>query len=98
MLYGKNLIGRIYIEERPGTGWVPYKTLIGYGIGNRVLVASRGEQFYMEKEYRSQEAAIEAAKTRASAMIKSKFGDIEEIRWDVVEERQPGCTRADPFT
>ena len=94
-MHGKNLIGRIYIEERPGgTAWVPYKTLIGYGIGNRVLIASHGEQFYMQEEYHSADAAIEAAKTRSTAIIKEKFGDIAHVQWDVVEEGQPVCVQS----
>jgi hypothetical protein len=80
-----HILGRIYVEgRRGGTEWVPYKTLIGYGVGNRVIIGSRGEQLYTGQEYSSQQAAVEAAKVRASEIVRAKFGEDAEVRWDVV--------------
>lgn len=86
----KHIIGRIYVEgRRSGAEWVPYKTLIGYGVGNRVIIGSRGEQLYTDQEYSSRQAAVDAAKVRASEIIHAKFGEDAEIRWNVVEEGVP---------
>jgi hypothetical protein len=86
----KVLMGRIYVEaKRGGAVWVPYKTLIGYGIGNRVIVGSRGVQVHMSQEFESHQAAVDAAKARATEIIKGKYGDASNVSWDVVEERVP---------
>jgi hypothetical protein len=86
----KKVIARIYVEgRRGGTAWVPYKTLIGYGIGNRVIIGSRGEHFYMNQEFSSRQSAVDAAKTRAREVVQKKFSEAGEIRWDVVEEGVP---------
>jgi hypothetical protein len=85
-VHGKLRI-HIFVEERnDGMVWVPYKTLVGYGVETRVIIGSRGEQLYTDQEYSSRQAAVDAAKGRASEIIHAKFGEDREIRWDVVEE------------
>jgi hypothetical protein len=80
--------GRIYIvETRNGSAWVPYKTLIGHAIGNRTVIGSVGEQFCVDQEFSTPQTAIEAAKAKARAIFPMLL--IEDIEWDVVEERIP---------
>ena len=93
----KRITCQIFVEERnDGTVWVPYKTLIGHGIGNRVIIGSRGELFYMNQEFSGRDAAVGAAKERAWETIRSKFGDAEpaDIDWDIVHEGVPSFAGA----
>ncbi|MGE0276013.1 MAG: hypothetical protein AB7G68_11200 [Nitrospiraceae bacterium] len=83
---------QIFIEERDnGAIWVPYKTLIGYRLGNRVFIRSYGEQLYCDDEFASKDDAINRAKTNALDIVKVKFRNVDEndIHWDVREERAP---------
>jgi hypothetical protein len=83
----EKVVARIYVEgSRGGLPWVPYNTLIGYGIGNRVIIGSRGEHFYMNQEFSNRQSAIDAAKAKAREVVQAKFAEAGEIRWDVVEE------------
>lgn len=88
----KKVMGRTFIEERRhGTVWVPYKTMIGYGIGNRVIIGSLGEYVHEGAEFGNKEHAIDAAKAKARAVIAAKFPGItdEDIEWDIVDEAAP---------
>lgn len=89
---GKRVRCQIFVEEKNGgTLWVPYKTLIGYGVGNRVILGVRGDYLYTDLEFASREAAVDEAKRRAWERIQVKFPDAGEqhIEWDVVQERAP---------
>ena len=80
---------QIFIEQRGrGTLWVPYKTLIGYGMGNRVTIASKGEHLYSSETFATRGAAEEAAKRRAWDTIRTKFPSVrhDEVDWDLVTE------------
>ncbi|MGD9727197.1 MAG: hypothetical protein AB7V39_12505 [Nitrospiraceae bacterium] len=70
---------------------MPYKTLIGYRLGNRVFIRSYGEQLYCDDEFASKDDAINRAKTNALDIVKVKFRNVDEndIHWDVREERAP---------
>lgn len=88
----KKVMCRIFIEKRKhGTVWVPYKTLMGYGIGNRVIIGSRGEHVYGGAECGIREHAIEAAKAKAREVIAAKFDGVaeEDIEWHIVDEAAP---------
>ena len=83
---------QIFIEERDGGAvWVPYKTLIGYRLGNRVFIRSYGEQLYSDQEFASKDEAIDQAKTNAWETVRLKFHgvDKEDIDWDVRQESAP---------
>ena len=83
---------QIFIEERDGGSvWVPYKTLIGYRLGNRVFIRSYGEQLYCDQEFASKDEAIDQAKTNAWETVRLKFHcvDKEDIDWDVRQESAP---------
>lgn len=84
----KNIRAQIFIHKsRNGEICVPY-TLIGYGIGNRVIVDDAGEHLYCAQEFEDVDVAVDEAKRRASETIDKKFPHIEErqIIWDVVLE------------
>jgi len=86
----KRLRAQIYVHENQGGDHcVPYKTLIGHGIGNRVIIAGTGEQVYCGQGFVSVNAAVDEAKRRAWATIEKNFPEIDkqEIIWDVVHEQ-----------
>ncbi|GJL50991.1 MAG: hypothetical protein NPIRA01_22180 [Nitrospirales bacterium] len=86
----KRLRTQIYVHEnQSGDHCVPYKTLIGHGIGNRVIIADTGEQVYCDQGFASVNTAVDEAKRRAWATIEKKFPEIDkqEIIWDVVHEQ-----------
>jgi hypothetical protein len=88
MSSSRTMKGRIYVvETRNGRAWVPYKTLIGHAIGNRMVIGSVGDQFCLDQEYATRQTAIEAAKTKAREVFPMLL--VEDIEWDVVEERVP---------
>lgn len=89
---GRRVRCQIFVEEREGgTLYVPYKTLIGYGVGNRVILGGRGDHLYTDLEFTSREAAVDEAERRAWERIQEKFPDArkQDIEWDVVQERAP---------
>jgi len=80
---------QIFIEQRSGgTVWVPYKTLIGYGVGNRVIIGSKGEHLNMSEAFATRDAAEDAAKRHAWETIQEKFPVVrhDEVEWDLVVE------------
>jgi hypothetical protein len=80
---------QIFIAQRGGgTVWVPYKTLIGYGTGNRVLIGSKGEYLYSSEQFATRGAAEEAARQRAWDTIRRKFPSVrhDEVEWHLVAE------------
>ena len=88
----RSITCQIFIEERDnGAVWGPYKTLIGYRLGNRVFIRSYGEQLYCDDEFASRDDAINRAKMNALDIVKVKFPSVDEndIDWDVREERAP---------
>ena len=89
---------QIFVENRDdGAVWVPYRTLIGYQIGNRVLISSHGEQIYSDEEFSKKDEAINRAKTNAWETVRSKFHGVGEadIHWNIREERAPVFARAE---
>ena len=88
----RSITCQIFIEERDnGAVWGPYKTLIGYRLGNRVFIRSYGEQLYCDDEFASRDDAINRAKMNALDTVKMKFRSVSEddVDWDVREERAP---------
>lgn len=81
-------------ESQNGKHCVPYKTLIGYGIGNRVIVDGAGEHLYSGQVFGSVKTAADEAKEKALKTIKKNFPHVEEhtIVWDVVLERALGLS------
>jgi hypothetical protein len=80
---------QIFIEQRRGgTVWVPYKILIGYAVGNRVIIGSKGEQLTFNQAFATRDAAEDAAKRRAWETIREKFPAVQrhEVGWDLVME------------
>ncbi|HSF10877.1 MAG TPA: hypothetical protein VLA60_15805 [Nitrospirales bacterium] len=107
--YRRNTImtmkNRIYVraqifvhESQNGEYCIPYKTLIGYGIGNRVIVDGAGEHLYCGQVFESMETAANEAKRNALKTMKKKFPHVEEQRiiWDVVPERALGLDYGSP--
>ncbi|MDX1411567.1 MAG: hypothetical protein R3351_05385 [Nitrospirales bacterium] len=89
MKKSKNIRAQIFVHEsQRGDHCVPYKTLIGSGIGNRVIIASTGEHLYCTQEFENVNAAVDDAKRRARETIEKKFPKVKdhEIIWDVVHE------------
>ena len=94
----RTVICQIFVEERDaGAVWVPYKTLIGYQVGNRVLIHSYGEQIYSDEEFSKKDEAINRAKANAWETVRSKFHGVGQmdIDWDIREERAPMFARAE---
>ena len=88
----KSVICQIFIEERDdGAVWAPYKTLIGYRVGNRVFIRSYGEQIYSNDEFPNKDEAVDSAKTNAWEIVRSKFHGVRkhDIDWDIRQERAP---------
>jgi hypothetical protein len=89
----RTLMCRIFIEQRDGgKTWIPYKTLIGYGMGNRVVVGSQGEQTYCSRAFATLGAATEAAEQAAWDIIQIKFPHVRrsEVDWHVMTESVGG--------
>lgn len=85
----RNIRAQIFVHQsQNGEICVPYKTLIGYGIGNRVIVDGTGEHLYCAQKFEDVDSAVDKAKRRAREAIDKKFPHIEEhqIIWDVVLE------------
>ena len=68
--------------------WVPYKTLIGYGRGDHLIIDDVGEQLYGTQGFDTKEAAWKQAQTEAQRRIMEKFPNIPDshIEWKVIEE------------
>lgn len=68
--------------------WVPYKTLIGYGRGDHLIIDDVGEQLYDTQNFNTKEAAWKRAQTEAQKRIMEKFPNVPEshIEWKVIEE------------
>ena len=80
---------QIFIEQRGGgTVWAPYKTLISYGAGNRVIIGSKGGHLSSSEAFATRGAAEEAAKQTAWRTIREKFPAVrqDEVGWDLVAE------------
>ncbi|MDR4494126.1 MAG: hypothetical protein R3B74_06845 [Nitrospirales bacterium] len=93
----KKIRAQVFVHEtQDGANCVPYKTLIGYGIGNRVIVDGAGEHLYCGQEFESVHAALNEAKRRACKAIEKKFPHVgeHEIMWDVVLEPVLGPSHA----
>ena len=85
----RNIRAQIFVHQsQNGEICVPYKTLIGYGIGNRVIVDGTGEHLYCAQEIEDVDSAVDEAKRRARETIDKKFPHVGErqIIWDVVLE------------
>ena len=96
MKNSNHLRAQIFVHEsQNGEHCVPYKTLIGYGIGNRVIVDGAGEHLYCGQVFESVKRDADEAKRRAWKTIKKKFPHVEEhtIIWDVVLERALGLSQ-----
>lgn len=68
--------------------WVPYKTLIGYGRGDHLIIDDIGEQLYATQDFDTKEAAVNHAQAEAKKRIMDKFPNFSEghIAWKVIEE------------
>ncbi len=68
--------------------WVPYKTLIGYGRGNHLIIDDIGEHLYETQKFGTQDAAVEYARKEAKKRILEKFPHVpeKEIQWQTIEE------------
>lgn len=88
----RSITCQIFIEERDdGTVWAPYKTLIGYRVGNRVFIRSYGEQIYSNEEFPNKDEAVDSAKMNAWETVRSKFHGVgkDDIDWDIRQESAP---------
>jgi hypothetical protein len=80
---------QIFIEQRGGgTMWVPRKTLIGYGVGNRVIIGRQDEPLNSGEAFATRGAAEEAAKRTAWNTIRERFPAVrhDEVGFDLVAE------------
>jgi hypothetical protein len=68
--------------------WVPYKTLIGYGRGDHLIIDDVGEHLYGTQEFHTKDAAVEHARAEANNRIMEKFPHAHqhEIQWKIIEE------------
>lgn len=68
--------------------WVPYKTLIGYGRGEQLIIDDVGEQLYSTQEFETREAAMDYARAEANHTIREKFSHVPQdvIQWKIIEE------------
>lgn len=53
--------------------WVPYKTLIGYGRGQQLIIDDAGEQLYSTQEFETREAAVGHACAEANNRARENF-------------------------
>jgi hypothetical protein len=81
---------RMFLHEADGGGWVPYKTLIGPAVGNRVIIGSRGTALYTDTAYETREEAVKAAAERAREVINAHGWEADLIPMEIISE--PGAT------
>ena len=84
----------------PHGAWVPYKTLIGPAIGNRVLIGSRGTRLYAAPDciwtsrMRAWREAVNAATDRARAIITAHGMRADLVPIEVIVDPQVAMIEA----
>jgi hypothetical protein len=92
MTIGKNrdkLRVHVYVNHYGSPSvWEPYKTLIGYGRGDHLIIDDVGEQLYGTQGFDTKEAAMRQAQIEALKRILEKFPNVPEsrIEWKFIEE------------
>jgi hypothetical protein len=70
---------QIFIEQRDGgTAWIPWKTVIEYGLHNRVNIDSQGDVRFSGEAFATLGSAMEATQQRALRIIQEKHPNVRK--------------------